>query len=379
MHFGSEVHFFIMKCIEITKYIESWAPKGAAWQKDNVGLQIGSLNRQIKNILLCLELTEQALVFALKNKCNLIITHHPFLFNSLKNINTDSNNSKIIEQLIKNDVTLYSAHTNLDFTKGGVSFQLAERLELKKINFIENLESTKCKFVVFVPESSVQSVSQAIFENGGGVINEYSNCSFQSAGKGTFKGSSSSNPAIGSKRKFEEVDEIKLEVLINTWDINNILSAVKKVHPYEEIAYDLIPLKNNNVNFGAGAYGYLKQSMPVKEFLDFTQRKLKLKNFRYTLGNKKRINKVAVCGGSCSDLLNKVISLDADAFITADVKYHTFHDANNRILLIDAGHYETEIFILDEIKKRLTDFVNSSSIKIFKYNKTTNPINFYKH
>ena len=371
-----------MTCKEIFKYFESWVPKEIAWQKDNVGLQVGLTERKIKNILLCLEVTDETLDDAIKTNCNLIITHHPLLFNPLKKIDLHNDKtSKLLEKIIKNDITLYSAHTNLDFTKDGVSFELAKVLNLKKIDFLVESKSNQFKLVVFVPVNYVDKVAEAIFENGGGIIGEYSNCSFTTAGKGTFKGSEKSNPSVGKKGIEEKVDEVKLEVILNSWKLKEILSAILKVHPYEVVAHDVYPLENSNSKYGAGAYGELEHPMDTKEFLKYVSEKLNLKNFRYVKGSKNLISKVAVCGGAGTDLIKEAIGSKADAFITADIKYHAFHDAAGEILLIDAGHYETEIHSLNEVKRRLEDYIGitNSEIKVFKYNGTTNPIFFYNN
>ena len=367
---------------EIIKYIENWAPGEIAWQKDNVGLQVGSGERKIRNILLSLDLTDNVVDDAIKKDCNFIITHHPFLFHPLRKLDLQKDkNSRIIEKLIKHDLTLYSAHTNLDSVKGGVSFQLAKRLELNDINFLAPLKSNQFKLVVFVPEDFTEIVSEAIYKAGGGIIGEYSNCSFRTKGKGTFKGSSKSKPTIGSRGTYEKVEEVKLEVIVDSWKISAIISAMTKVHPYEKVAYDVIPLANINENYGMGAHGYLSKPMNEKEFLAYTAQKLRVKNFRYVKGRKGVISKVAVCGGSGSEYIEDALHNNADAFITADLKYHTFQDYQDEILLIDAGHFETEIFSLDEVKNRLSNYIGStkSKVKVFKYAGSTNPIIFYNN
>ena len=382
MHFQiKEVHFFYMKCIDIIKNIENWAPKEIAWQKDNVGLQIGDTDKRVKNILLCLEVNDNVVEEALTNKCNLIISHHPFFFFPLKKIDiTNDRNSRLIQKLIKHDIILYSAHTNLDYTKEGVSYQLAERLELQNINFLVNLKSNQYKISVFVPEDACEKVAEAIFSVGGGVLGEYTRCSFRTKGNSTFKGSGKAHPAIGKKEEYRFVDEVKLEVLVDRWKLNTVLSELKKVHPYEEIAYDLVPLDNPNVNFGIGAVGDLPKDYNLNDFLSFLTHKLIIKNFRYSNGNRNKIRKVAVCGGSGSEYYHKAIANNCDALITADIKYHTFQDAEGEILLIDAGHYETEIFSLNEIKKRITFQLNhNNDIKVYLYSGSTNPVIFYNY
>jgi len=378
-YFG--VHFFCMICKEIIKYIEEWAPKETAWQKDNVGIQIGAADRKLRNILLCLELTGEVIDDAIKKSCNFIISHHPLLFNPLKRIDLQNDkNSKLIERLIKKNITLYSAHTNLDFTRDGVSFELAKVLKLKNIDFLKRAGSSQYKLVVFVPESFAKKVSEAIFGAGGGIIGEYKRCSFRTNGIGTFRGSDTANPVFGKKGRDEEVKEVRLEVLINSPALNKVLQALFKVHPYEEVAYDIYPLENPG-NSGAGAIGELENSFSKAEFLKFISGQLKIRNFRYVESTNNKIKKVAVCGGAGSDLIQDAINAAADAFITADIKYHSFHDAAGKIFLIDAGHYETEIHSLNELKRRLTSYakINKSKVKIFKYNGSTNPIIFYNN
>lgn len=368
-----------MRCEKIVKIIEDWAPKPIAWEKDNVGLQVGSLRREVSNILLCLDVNEDVVDEAIKHKCNLIICHHPLLFRPLKKLDVEKDrNSRVIERLIKKDITLYSAHTNLDFTKDGVSFQLANKLGLKNQKFLVNLSSNQNKISVFVPLKFADKVAEAMHNAGGGVIGEYSNCSFRTFGTGTFKGSEKSNPRIGSKNNLEKVDEVKIEILVNSFDLNNVVKAMKRAHPYEEVAYDVYPLVNENVNYGMGVIGSLDTELSEKQFLSLVSKSLKIKNFRFSKGLKSKIKKVAVCGGSGSDLLDSAIKSGADAFVTADVKYHTFQDAEDNILLIDAGHYETEIHALEEVKKRLEKSL-SDKIKVYKFKGSTNPIVFYNN
>lgn len=367
---------------DIINYIEHWAPPGIAWDKDNIGLQVGSKKQRIKNIFLCLELTEKALNEAIKKKANFIFTHHPFIFNPLKNINTDSDSKgKLIEKLIKNDITLFSAHTNLDFTKDGVSFELAKSLKLQNIQFLVNQKENQFKLVVFVPKDSLDKVSEDLHNAGAGIIGEYENCSFQLNGTGTFKGSKDSNPVIGEKGKSESVDEVRIEFLVDSWKLNKVLKSLQSSHPYEEPAFDVYPLKNKNVNYGFGAIGTLEKSLTTNEFLDYTCTSLKTNDLRFAKGKKNKIKKVAVCGGSGSDLLEAAIKNGADAFVTADLKYHTFQDGEDRILFIDAGHYETEVIALKMVKSKLEKFINKNgeSVRVFNFSGSTNPVKFFNN
>jgi dinuclear metal center YbgI/SA1388 family protein len=367
---------------DIIEYFENWAPLGAAWENDNIGLQVGLSDRKVKNIFICLELNEQALDQALSKKCNFIFTHHPLIFEPISKIVPEKNTkAMLIERLLKNNIALYSAHTNFDFTKGGVSFELAKKLKLQDVEFLENQKNNQFKLVVFIPDKHLDKVSEAIFDAGGGVIGEYTNCSYKLYGEGTFKGSSASSPAIGKKENLEKVEEVRLEVIINNWNLNKVIKALIKAHPYEEPAYDIYPLKNKNVNYGFGAIGFLKNAMSTQKFLSHVCSSLKTKTVRHCKSSKNQIRKVAVCGGSGSRLLNSAISQNADAFITADIKYHDFQDAEDKILFVDAGHYETEIPALDIVKRRLEKLVTEKkeSIKVYNYSRSTNPVRIFNN
>jgi dinuclear metal center YbgI/SA1388 family protein len=367
---------------EIITHIEKWAPPKIAWKNDNVGIQVGSAKMKVSNILLSLELTEKVLDEAIKKQCNFIFTHHPFIFFPITHIDTTDNfKGHLIQKLIKNDITLFSAHTNLDYTKNGVSFELAKVLNLKNIQFLQNQNNNQYKVIIFIPEKDLTKVSDAIFNAGGGVIGEYTKCSFSTGGIGTFEGSENSNPAIGKKVNFEKINEIKFEVIVNSWMLNKVIAAIKKTHPYEEPAFDIIPVQNENTNFGSGAIGTLERSMSKNEFLSHVCKKLKADNIRYTNGNKTRFKTIAVCGGSCADMLNIAVRKKADAFITADIKYHTFQEGEDRILFIDAGHYETEIHSLNVVKRELESLIKNKneSVRVIKYSGSTNPIKFFNN
>ncbi|MEJ5306077.1 MAG: Nif3-like dinuclear metal center hexameric protein [Ignavibacteria bacterium] len=358
-----------MKNLEVFGFIEDWAPKGIAWEKDNVGLQIGNPAEETKGILLTLDLSLDALEKAIKEKCNLIISHHPLFFNPLNKIDLSSDKGKIIELAIKNGITIYSAHTNLDFTKDGVSFVLAKKLGLQKISFLENAPSTQYKLVTFVPETYVSNLINKLSEAGAGVIGNYTHCSYQLKGKGTFFGLENTNPAVGVKGKLEEVEEIRLEMIFEKWNLNKVLKALLDNHPYEEPAYDIYPLQNRNVNFGFGAVGFLPEKMNLESFVSLVKKKLNAPVVKFTQGQKKILYKIAVCGGSGSDLISKAISEGCNAFVTADIKYHTFLDYGDKISLIDAGHFHTEFPVLDELEKRLQELIrkNRIKIKVLKY------------
>ncbi len=359
-----------MKHKEVFEFLEDWAPKGIAWERDNVGLQVGDFDSETKGILLTLDITADAIEKAIKEKCNLIISHHPLFFNPLNRIDLQSSKGKIINLAIKNGLTIYSAHTNLDFSKDGVSFSLAKRLGLEKITFLENAPSTQYKLVTFVPEQNVENLLNKLSEAGAGVIGNYTHCSYQLKGFGTFFGQENTNPAIGEKGKLEKVEEIRLEMIFEKWNLNKILKTLLTNHPYEEPAYDIYPLENKNVNYGFGAVGYLNERMDLVSFVNLVKKKLRAPSVKYTSGKKKFIEKVGVCGGSGAELIQRAINSGCDAFVSADIKYHTFLDYADSIALIDAGHFYTEFPVLDELKDRLSDLFNRKrlKIKVIKYN-----------
>jgi dinuclear metal center YbgI/SA1388 family protein len=368
-----------MKCKEIIKYLDDWAPPGSAWEQDNVGLQVGSPEAEVQKILLCLEITPEVLTDALKRKCNLLITHHPFLFHSVKRFNLDSDKTaRLLADLIKNDISVLSYHTNLDYTTGGVSFQLAKALKLNAVEILVPFHDTQSKLVVFVPENAVETVANALYAAGAGHIGEYSGCSFRSKGQGTFLASENAKPVTGKKLQAEKVDEIRLETVIDNWKIEKALSAMLAVHPYEEPAYDVYSLHNRQKCYGAGAIGKLPSPMEAQKFLTHVKKTLNLKNFRYSRGNQKMVSTVAVCGGSAAEYVNTAVSRGADAYITADIRYHGFQDALEKLWLIDAGHYETEIMVLNEVAARLLSRFTSLSSNIFITDSITNPVTFYK-
>jgi len=371
-----------MEIKEIFRHIENWAPRGIAWEKDNTGLQVGSREIKVRNVLICLDLTREIVHEAIAKKCNLIISHHPLIFAPIKKIQTSTDpTSQLIELLLKNNITLYSAHTNLDFTKNGVSFELAKKLKLKNVKFLSAISKAQFKLVVFVPGKNVSEVSEAIFSAGGGVIGEYSHCSFRSEGKGTFLGSDLSNPAIGRKGNIEEAPEVRLEVIADKWNLGEVIERMKSAHPYEEPAYDIYPLENKNINFGFGAIGEFDKPVEKDLFLNEVCRILKTPSVKHSEAKTSLIKRVAVCGGSGSELLPEAVRAGADAFITADIKYHTYFDAFENILMIDAGHFETEVVVLEKLKNYLEVFINSgkktADILISQY--LRNPVKVFNY
>jgi dinuclear metal center YbgI/SA1388 family protein len=301
---------------------------------------------------------------ARRTGANLILSHHPLVFRPLRSVSTGNEIGRCIRALAKNDITLFSAHTNLDFTRGGTSFALADKLGVSNVRFLSMAYQLRKKIVTFVPPSHIQAVVGAMAEAGAGIIGNYERCSFRTEGIGTFRGNASSHPAVGSPGRDENVREIRLEMVVSSWDVEKVIAALLRVHPYEEVAYDLYPLENTNDGYGMGAIGTLPRPMTAKAFLAIIKRRLATRALRATGSLNATIRRVALCGGSGAELIDEAIRQDADIFVTADVKYHAFHHAAGKILLVDAGHYETEYPVVGAMTRRLEQELDRRGEKI---------------
>lgn len=364
---------------DIEKIIEEIAPKKLAWDKDNVGLQVGSPEKPVHKILITLDLNEEIIEECINKNIDLIITHHPLLFTPLKSINSNDLKGKIIYQLINNSISLISAHTNLDFTKFGVSYSLAEKLELKNIRVLKPAENFLKKIVVFVPVDYVEKIIDSMTLAGAGKIGEYDYCSFRTSGIGTFKGSQSTKPFIGTPGELEKVEEVRLEMILPEWKLKNVIDAMRSSHPYEEPAYDVYPLNNELPEYGAGAIGEYENPISVKKFLQTVKDNLQSEVLKYVDTGIDKIRIVAVCGGAGSSLITSAMNLQADAFVTGEISYHDFQQFEGKLLLVEAGHFETEFFALDALAKMLKiRFAElKESIQIVISNKIKNPVKIF--
>jgi putative NIF3 family GTP cyclohydrolase 1 type 2 len=284
----------------------------------------------------------------------------------------------MLSQLLKQGIALYGAHTTLDFTNGGTSHILAERLGLSTTTFLRRPYRLQRKLVTFVPSASVSRVAEAMAAAGAGRIGNYDNCSFRLAGTGTFRGNDLSQPAIGKAGRLEEVQEIRLEMVVPGPRVQHVLHALRRTHPYEEVAYDLYPTDNSSPDYGAGVIGELPRPERLSAFLQRIKRGLRASRLRWCGDARAPIKRVAVCGGSGGELLDDAIRAGAEAFVTADLRYHAFHDAEGRIALIDAGHYETELPIVDAIVRRLKSELRSrgADVAVRTSRSTKNPVQY---
>lgn len=357
---------------DISNIIESFAPLALQESYDNAGLLVGSSSMEVNGVLLCLDVTEEVIEEAISLKTNLIISHHPLIFDRLKKITGQNAEQRCVIKAIKNDIAIYAAHTNIDNVLEGVNGKIADKIGLINRRILQPKQGSLLKLATFVPKLHVQRVREAIFEAGGGAIGNYDACSFNVEGYGSFRPNSNAHPFVGELNKIHYEDEVKIEVILPDFIQDKVVNSMIIAHPYEEPAYDLIPLNNSNKAVGAGILGELPEPVDEKEFLDRIKKILNISVIRHTnfLGNK--IKNVAICGGAGSFLLQDAIIAGADIFISADFKYHEFFKAENKILIADAGHFETEQFtkeiFYEIIQKKLPTF----AVHISKIN--TNPI-----
>jgi len=333
-----------MTITEIISYLESVAPTSYQESYDNAGLIIGDPEMTVTSALITLDVTEAVIDEAIETGCELIISHHPILFKGIKKINGNTYVERCIIKAIKNDIAIYAAHTNLDSITGGVNSKICEKIGLTNVSILVPAKKQLLKLVTFIPEDHLEAVREAVFAAGAGEIGKYDKCSFSTQGLGTFRGGEEANPYVGEKGEFHFENEARFETILLGHNKNKVINALLKSHPYEEVAYDLYPLENTLSEVGSGMIGELPGAVNEIDFLTRMLEVFGCKTLRHTYLLGKPVKKVAVCGGSGSFLLSAAIAAGADVFITADMKYHQFFDAEEKIIVADVGHYESEQF-----------------------------------
>jgi len=365
-----------MRVREITNYLESIAPLEYQADYDNSGLIVGSSDQNITKVLITLDCIEEVVDEAITNKCELIIAHHPIIFRGLKKINGKNYVERTILKAIKNDIAIYAIHTNLDNVDIGVNRKIADKLGIKNARLLQPQSSILSKLVTFCPKGHSQMVLDALHIAGAGNIGNYTQCSFTSSGVGAFNPGEASDPFIGSKGgQDEKVNEDRIEVIINTKDERAVLKALFESHPYEEVAYYLHRVDNENQTVGAGMIGQLERDFDANEFLSFVMEKMELRCIRHTSLTKHAIRTIAICGGAGSVLLTAAKRAKADAFITADFKYHEFFDAEKQLVILDIGHYESEVFTKDLLLELLTQKFTNIALVLSEVD--TNPVKYF--
>lgn len=363
-----------IKIKDVTRYLEEWAPPSLQESYDNAGLLTGNPSHEVEGILVTLDCTEAVVDEAISLNCNLIVAHHPIIFRGLKKITGASYVERTIIKAIKNDIAVYAIHTNLDNVRTGVNKMICDKIGLVNARILSPKPDTLNKLVTFIPKADAEAVANALYEAGAGQVGDYKNCSFQVDGKGTFLPTENTNPHIGKKNEQTYVDEVRVEVLFPSSIRGKLLQKLREVHPYEEVAYYITPLLNENQEIGSGMIGELPEPMEPSDFLFSLKNSMSLKVIRHTTLLPKKVEKVAVCGGSGSFLLPKAIQMSADFYISADFKYHEFFDADSRITIADIGHYESEVFTKDLIIAFLLKKFPTFAINFSKT--PTNPISY---
>jgi dinuclear metal center YbgI/SA1388 family protein len=359
---------------DIISYLESFAPRAFQESYDNSGLITGDPSSEVTSILVSLDCTEAVLDEAVTRNCNVVVAHHPILFKGLKKLTGSNYVERTILKAIKNNIAIYAIHTNLDNVHNGVNKKICEKIGLQNLRVLAPKTDTLTKLVTFVPEANTGDVLNALHKAGAGQIGNYQNCSFKVEGTGTFKPTEKANPHIGKRLEQEYVSENRIEVIFPRHLDGKIMAALRESHPYEEIAYYLTPLANENQEVGSGMVGELNEPMEPLEFLKRLKSSMDLKVIRHTKILNNPVKKVAVCGGSGSFLLSKAIHSEAQVFITADFKYHEFFDAEDKIIIADIGHYESEIFTKELLQEVLTKKFPTFAINFSTT--VTNPISY---
>ena len=364
-----------MKISEIIQQLESFAPPQLQESYDNSGLLTGNADWDCKGILLTLDATEDVVKEAVSKKCNLVIAHHPILFRGIKRINGSDYAQRALITSIKNDIAIYAIHTNLDNVLTGVSGKMADLLGLVNVEVLLPKEGSLEKLYTFVPVEHAEKVRRAIFEAGGGDIGKYAQCSFNVEGIGTYTPEPGADPFIGEVGKPQTTTEIKIEVIFPSYLRNGIIRAMLDAHPYEEVAYDVLKVENVHLGTGAGAIGSLPHPMDEVDFLKLLKQKFNLPLIRHTPLLGQRVTRVALCGGAGSFLISKALVRKADFYITGDVKYHEFFDANGKMVIADIGHFESEQFTIDLLHQLLVE--KFPTFAVLKSGTQTNPVNYY--
>ncbi len=360
------------KIKEIISYLDQYAPRAYQESYDNSGLLVGDSSTEVQRVLISLDVTEEVVEDAIRQKCNLIVAHHPIIFRGLKKLTGGNTAEKSIIKAIKNDIAIYAIHTNLDNVHTGVNKRICDRIGLENTRILAPKKDTLNKLTTFIPSKNTKEVMQAVFDAGGGMLGDYSNCSFRVTGTGTFLPNEKANPHIGKSGELEEVVEDRVEVIFPSHLSGNIIHALKTAHPYEEVAYYLHELVNANLEVGSGMIGTLPTPMSETEFVNHLKKSMDLSIVKHTHFIGKTIKKVAVCGGAGSFLLHKAKSAGAQVFVSADFKYHEYFDAEGEILITDIGHYESEIFTKDLLNEILKKKFPNIALHLTMVN--TNPI-----
>ncbi|MGL5786576.1 MAG: Nif3-like dinuclear metal center hexameric protein [Bacteroidales bacterium] len=363
-----------MQIRDIIACVEAFAPLALQESYDNSGVQVGDTAQEATGVLIAIDITEELIDEAIDKVCNLIVAHHPLIFKGLKKITGSNYIERCVLKAIKNNIVLYAAHTNLDNVANGVSYRMAEKLGLRNIKVLAPQEGLLMKLATYVPLPKAELVRTALFAAGAGHIGDYSECSFNALGEGTFKAGASASPYVGEIGSQHTEVEVKVEVVLPRYLLSRVLKALTDSHPYEVPAYDIISLQNANEATGSGLIGELPHEMNAVHVLRLIKELFNVPCLKYSPLHKDNIKRIALCGGSGSFLYPQAMAASADLFVTGEIKYHDFFVHENRMILAEIGHYESEQFtkelIYDIIREKFSNFATHLA------ETKTNPINY---
>ncbi|MFB6343265.1 Nif3-like dinuclear metal center hexameric protein [Saccharicrinis sp. FJH62] len=364
----------MIKVREITEVLEAFAPLALQESYDNAGLLVGDPDMNVRGVLVTLDVTSEVLEEAMQHKLNMIVAHHPFIFSGLKKINGKNDIEKCLITAIKNDIAIYASHTNTDAAVNGLNQKFCDLLQLKNCRTLSPMNDALVKLVTFVPSDHAEKVRQAIFDAGAGHIGNYDCCSYNLEGEGTFRALEGANPFVGEKDQLHVEKEVRIETVLPAFMQHKVVAAMIRSHPYEEVAYDVFPLKNTWNGAGIGMIGELNEPLPASDFFNVLKKTLNVSVVRHTTFLDGPVQKIAVCGGAGSFLISDAIRAKADVFITGEIKYHDFFKAENRIILADIGHFESEQFVKEVFGELLQKNFSKFAVRLSEVN--TNPIKY---
>jgi len=359
---------------EITSCLKTEIPLALQENYDNCGLLIGDPGVEITGVLICIDINGDVFDEAIKKNCNLIISHHPLIFSGLKSLTGSTDTERLVIRAIRENIAIYALHTNLDNHFEGVNRFLCNKLGIRNPEILKPMPGILRKLVTFCPPSHAEQVREAIFTAGAGQIGNYDYCSYNNLGEGTFRAQAGANPFVGEPGKMHTEPELRIETIFPAFLENDVIKALNQAHPYEEVAYDIYPLTNMHHRIGAGMIGNLPEAVDAREFLLLVKENLQIGCIRHTSIKNKKVQRIAICGGSGSFLIKDAMHCGADIYMTGDIKYHDFFIPEERIILADIGHYESEQFtkelIYTLLKKKFTTFA------LFISGTNTNPVNY---
>ncbi len=364
-----------MNLKEIVSAVDQFAPFSLQEGYDNSGIQYGDPDKEIHKGLVCVDITEKIVEEAKNTGSDLIISHHPLLFKGMKSITGGHYTQRTLVKAIQNDIALLSVHTNLDFVKTGVNRKLAEKLGLSDLSVLDPKPGILKKLVVFCPADHAGKVRDAIFSAGAGYIGDYDCCSFNLEGTGSFRAGDQSNPFVGKIGEVHYEKEIRVETIFPEFIQSQVVDAMINAHPYEEVAFDIYPLENKHEKTGGGMAGFLDEEMPEMLFLEQVKKVLHVPVVRHNGFSDRKLKKIAICGGSGSFLMDAAFRSGADAFLTADIKFHEFFEYQHQMLVADVGHYESEQFTTEILVELLKEKFANFALQISKH--STNPVHYF--